>query len=85
MMYKSYYNSPVGKLLIVSKNNNLIGLWIESQKYYLGNIKENIELKDDEEILIKTKKWLDRYFNGEKPKISELNLSPNGSIFAKNV
>ena len=39
MMYKSYYNSPVGKLLIVSKNNNLIGLWIESQKYYLGNIK----------------------------------------------
>ena len=85
MLYKSYYNSPVGKLLIVSKNNNLRGLWIESQKYYLGNIKENIELKDDEEILIKTKKWLDRYFNGEKPKISELNLSPNGSIFAKNV
>ena len=51
----------------------------------MGSIKENIELKDDEEILIKTKKWLDRYFNGEKPEISELNLSPNGSIFAKNV
>lgn len=31
------------------------------------------------------KKWLDRYFNGEKPKISEIDLSPKGSEFAKKV
>ena len=40
---------------------------------------------DKETILLKAKKWLDRYFNGEKPEISELDLAPIGSKFAKNV
>ena len=85
MIYKTYYDSPVGKILLASKDNKLIGLWIEGQKYYLGNLKEEMQEKDDEEILVKTKKWLDRYFNGKKPKISELDLAPIGSDFAKNV
>ena len=70
---------------MASKNNKLIGLWIEGQKYYLANLKEEIQEKDDEAILNKAKKWLDRYFKGEKPSISELDLEPMGSIFAKNV
>lgn len=85
MIYKSCYNSPVGKILLASKNSKLIGLWIEGQKYFLGNLKEEVSKKDDEIILVKTKKWLDRYFNGEKPEISELDLEPIGSDFAKNV
>src|SRR5699024_9418177 len=76
MIYKSCYNSPVGKILLASKNSKLIGLWIEGQKYFLGNLKEEVSKKDDEIILVKTKKWLDRYFNGEKPEISELDLEP---------
>lgn len=35
--------------------------------------------------MIKTKKWLDRYFKGEKPQIAELDLAPIGSDFAQNV
>ena len=34
MFYSSYYNSPVGKLLLASDGTNLTGLWIEKQKYY---------------------------------------------------
>ena len=71
--------------MLASKDNKLIGLWIEGQKYYLGKLKEEIQEKDDEIILVKAKKWLDRYFKGEKPQISELYLEPNGSDFAKNV
>lgn len=74
-----------GKILLASKDNKLIGLWIDSQKYFLGNLKEEMQEKEDEIIFVKTKKWLDRYFNGEKPKISELDLAPMGSDFAKNV
>ena len=85
MIYTTYYHSPIGRLLLASKNNKLIGLWIEGQKYYLGNIKEEMQEKDKEIILLKAKKWLDRYFNGEKPEISELDLAPIGSKFAKNV
>lgn len=85
MIYISYYESPIGKLLLASKNNKLIGLWIEGQKYYLGNLNEELQENNEEEILVKTKKWLDRYFKGEKPQISELELEPIGSEFRKNV
>lgn len=74
-----------GKILLASKDNKLIGLWIDGQKYFLGNLKEEMQEKEDEIIFVKTKKWLDRYFNGEKPKIFELDLAPMGSDFAKNV
>lgn len=85
MIYTSYYNSPIGKILLASKDNQLIGLWIEGQKYYLGKLKEEIQEKNNEINLEKTKNWLNRYFNKEKPKISELNLAPIGSDFAKNI
>lgn len=85
MIYTTYYNSPVGKILIASKDHKLIGLWIENQKYYLGKLKEEIQEKDDEDILIKTKRWLDRYFNGDQPDIFELELAPIGSEFARNI
>ena len=85
MIYTTYYNSPIGKLLLASKENKLIGLWIEGRKYYLSGIEDEITKNDDEKILIETKKWLDRYFNGEKPCSNELDLAPIGSKFRKNV
>ena len=85
MIYTSSYYSPVGKILIASKNNRLIGLWIEGQKYFLGNLKEKLQNKDNEEILVKTKKWLEKYFNKEKPEIAELELELIGGEFRKRV
>lgn len=85
MIYITHYSSPIGNILLAAKNHQLIGLWIENQKYYLGNFQE--ELKEDHQydIFIKTKKWLDRYFEGKKPKISELNMQLIGSDFRKEV
>ena len=85
MIYTSTYQSPIGNLLIASKDNKLVGLWMENQKYYLSNFKEEIVEIENLEILERTKKWLDRYFNGEKPKINELEISPIGSEFRKSV
>ena len=48
MIYTSSYNSPIGKLLLASKGHQLIGLWIEDQKYFLHNIKEEMQKNDDE-------------------------------------
>ena len=54
MLYKAYYKSPIGKILLVSNDaNKLIGLWIEGQKYYLGKIKDEIKEKNNEDILLK--------------------------------
>ena len=85
MVYTSYYNSPVGKILLASKSNKLIGLWIEGQKYFRGILNDQMKEKNDEIILVNTKKWLDKYFEKKKPKIFELDLEPSGSDFAKNV
>ena len=85
MFYKSYYDSPLGKILLVSNETSLAGLWIYGQKYFLETIKEDILLKDNIEILEKSKKWLDRYFNLEKPEINELSLAPIGGDFRQIV
>lgn len=85
MIYKTYYNSPVGEILIASDGENIIGLWIEGQKYYLDKIDEKIVLKNDLKIFEKTKKWLEKYFNKEKPQISELQLAPKGNEFRQLV
>ena len=85
MIYTSNYKSPIGNLLIASKENKLVGLWIENQKYYISNFKDKIIETENLEILVKTKKWLDRYFKGEKPDISELEINLIGSEFRKSV
>ena len=85
MLYISKYKSPIGNLLIAAKENKLVGLWLENQKYYLSNFKEETEISDNLKILVDTKKWLDRYFTGEKPDIKELDLNPIGSEFGKRV
>ena len=85
MIYISYYSSPLGELLLASEDDKLIGLWMEGQKYYFSNITGEIRRNDDDIVLIKTKKWLDRYFNGENPDVDELELNPKGSEFRKMV
>lgn len=85
MYYKTYYNSPVGKILVVCDEKNIVGLWIEGQKYFLDKISEKPILNNKLEVLVKTKKWLDRYFNLEKPEIRELPLAPIGGEFRQKV
>ena len=48
MIYTTHYKSPIGDILLASKNNKLIGLWIEGQKYYLSCLKEEIKEEDTE-------------------------------------
>lgn len=84
MLYKTYYDSPIGKLTLVSKDENLCGLWIEGQKYYLGKINESIFENDDIEIFKLAKKWLQRYFNSDKPDFN-IPLKPEGSDFRQAV
>lgn len=85
MINTSYYHSPIGKILLASKDGKLIGAWIEGQKYYLGQLKEEIKEKEDEEILKKTRRWLSQYFKGENPSITDLELAPIGSEFRQMV
>lgn len=87
MINTSIYKSHIGQILIGTKDNKLVGVWIENQKYYLSDFKEKVERVDNynNEAITKTKKWLDKYFNKEKPNVNELEIDLIGSEFRKSV
>lgn len=85
MYYSAIYSSPVGTITLASDKDNMVGLWIEGQKYHgeslFGEMIENGSIP----ILNTAMAWLDRYFAGKKPRISELPLAPVGSAFRQGV
>ncbi len=85
MYYSTKYSSPVGKITLACDENNIVGLWMDGQKYYGDTIPEKMVEKDDLPLFKAAKKWLDRYFKGEKPNISELPLAPIGGEFRQDV
>ena len=87
MYYMTKYPSPAGMITLACENkcDNLVGLWFDGQKYYGANLSDKMSVNDDLPIFAAVKNWLDRYFNGEKPDISELSLSPIGSEFRQKV
>ncbi|MDV0447699.1 Methylated-DNA--protein-cysteine methyltransferase [Methanosarcinaceae archaeon Ag5] len=85
MYYKSTYSSPVGIITLACDGQNLVGLWLEGQKYHGGSISGEMTEKDDLPVFVDAKKWLDRYFAGENPAVSELPLAPVGSEFRQGV
>lgn len=85
MVYSTYYISNLCRLMLASDGKSIIGLWMEGQKYFKGSIKEDIVEKNDLDVFNTSKRWLDKYFNGEKPSISDIPLSPRGSNFRKLV
>lgn len=66
MKYISYYDSPLGSILLASDGKSLTGLWFANQKYYAKNL-DNDALEKSLEIFALTKKWLDLYFKGLNP------------------
>ena len=85
MIYTAQYDSPVGRMFLAAKSDTLIGLWMEGQKYFFGSLKESVTAQKNHPVLLAASDWLDRYFAGEKPLISELKLAPEGSEFRQAV
>ena len=75
----------MGKITLACDGANLAGLWFEGQKYFGASIPEKMTKNDDIPVFTASKNWLDRYFAGEKPAVSELPLAPIGSEFRQKV
>ena len=85
MYYSTTHSSPLGRLTLACDGDNIVGLWMEGQKYFGGTILNAVTEKNDVPVLHAAKKWLDSYFAGEKPDISELPLAPAGGEFRQGV
>ena len=86
MYYSKHYKSSIGDILLVSDEENIIGLWFSKHKYMENEIPTDIMEKEDIQPLQEGVLWLDDYFAGKKPDISRLPLSPiNGTEFRKQI
>ena len=74
-MYFSEYMSPVGNLLLQSDGEYLTGLWIG---------RESPREQSEDEVVHKTKLWLDSYFRGENP-VVEVPIKLRGTEFQRQV
>ena len=83
-MYYCTYESKIGLLFLISDGNSLIGCYLEGQKYFPNNI-DNYYMNEELSILVKSKVWLEKYFNGENPSIDEIPLNYIGTEFRKTV
>mgnify|MGYP001382263796 CR=1 FL=1 len=85
MFFSTRYPSPIGMLTLACDGAHLTGLWMEGQKYFGGAIPEPMTERDDLPVFRAAKNWLNRYFAGQKPEISELPLHPIGGEFRQEV
>ncbi|MDE7263375.1 MAG: methylated-DNA--[protein]-cysteine S-methyltransferase [Anaeroplasmataceae bacterium] len=80
MLYYKKIDSIVGEITIVCDDENLIAVWIEGQ-----SDEENYNLtqliQKEASIISQTESWLKRYFNLERPQISELPIKFMGTPF----
>lgn len=85
MFYSTHYTSPLGLLRLASDGDSLVGLWVEGQKYFGGTVNKDMTEKDNLPVFAAAGNWLDKYFAGQKPAISDLPLAPIGGAFRKAV
>lgn len=85
MYYSTTYPSLVGTITLAAGGGNLVGLWMEGQKYHGATIPQDMAENNDMPVFIAAKKWLDRYFAGKRPHLSELPLAPIGTEFRQGV
>lgn len=83
MKYAYEYLSPLGKMVMASDEEHLIGLWFEHQKYF-GSTLWGVYQERYHPIFGQTKEWLDCYFRGEIPDFTPPILL-NGSTFSRRV
>ncbi|MDD3253332.1 MAG: methylated-DNA--[protein]-cysteine S-methyltransferase [Lachnospiraceae bacterium] len=85
MYYGTHYASPLGDIMIACDEENLIGLWIDQQKYISKTMPDGIVPEDQNLLLMKAKDWLDDYFAGKKPDPHRLPLAPIGGAFKQAI
>ena len=87
MICVSYFSSPLGTITLASDSagESIIGAWIQGQKYFFDTVKNEQIAESENPIILRAEKWLEDYFAGKRPSVSELKLSPQGSEFRRIV
>ena len=74
-MFYTYYNSPLGKIVLQSDGNFLTGLWFLEQKNF--GLLSNAILNNNLKIFQQTKAELSLYFLGKQPNFNLIPIKLN--------
>lgn len=85
MFYKATYFLPVGKTTLAPDDDNIIGLWLEGQRYYSDTLTEKCITRKNIPAFLSVKAWLDKYSAGERSLIENPLFLPRGGGFRQNV
>jgi methylated-DNA-[protein]-cysteine S-methyltransferase len=78
-----YYQSPLGRMMLVANDDGLAGVYFIGQKHYVRP-GSGWRKDPDNESLGKAKKELEEYFAGKRKRF-DLPLAPEGSDFQRAV
>lgn len=78
------YESPFGAITLAASGDGLKGLWFDGQRYFAGTLDASMEPGDNAHLAA-ARAWLDEYFDGGNPDISQLALAPIGSEYRQVV
>lgn len=80
------YSSPIGTLSLLADNHYLFGIWVEEESDFERELSEKaVTVVESHPVLNQIISYLDTYFKGQDPDLSELPLAPVGSDFEKRV
>lgn len=85
MLVKGFYHSPLGKITILGDDQAILGVWFDRQKHFGANYDLNDVPEQDTPVVEQAKNWLDEYFSGRRPAISQLSLAPDVTDFRQQV
>lgn len=83
--YKATVASPLGEITLGSDGEGLVGLWTAGQRYFGDTVPGEMLAHGELAVFSIAKDWLKRYFEGQKPQISELPLAPRGGEFRQTL
>ncbi len=80
------YESPHGRMLLAADDAGLTGAWFYGQRYFASGL-EGAEKNAETETpaLVAARRWLDAYFAGERPDVTDVPLAPRGTAFQRRV
>ena len=81
-LYYTYYPSPVGRLLILSDGESITHIDFEKEQYAPN---PKWQKQDELPVFQKVRLALERYFNGEVERFSDIPLKPEGTAFQQAI
>ena len=82
--YVAQWESPLGRIILASDGQAIVGLWFESQKHFGSTLSESAAEDGFRPEFEEARRWLIEYFSGQQPsKAPEISLV--GTEFQKRV